>query len=127
VEVILDTNAVSALLAGDKQLGRKLSTADHHHLPLIVIGEYLYGLLASRKRTKLQPLLTRLEAESIILGIDRETSDWYATIRHDLKNRGQPIPENDVWIAALARQHALEIVSRDPHFDHVDKVRRIGW
>ncbi len=125
--MILDTNAVSALLAGDKQVGDKLASADHHHLPLIVIGEYQYGLLASRKRKKLQPLLTRLEAESIILCADRETADWYASIRHDLKRRGWPIPENDVWIAALARQHALEILSQDPHFDHVDKVRRIGW
>ncbi len=125
--MILDTNAVSALLGGDKHLGRKLASADHHHLPLFVIGEYQYGLLASRKRRKLQPLLRRLEAESIILCPDRETADWYASIRHDLKNRGRPIPENDVWIAALARQHSLEIVSRDPHFDHVDKVRRIGW
>ncbi len=125
--MILDTNAVSALLAGDKQVGDKLDSADHHHLPLIVIGEYQYGLLASRKRKKLQPLLTRLEAESIILCADRETADWYASIRHDLKSRGRPIPENDVWIAALARQHALEILSQDPHFDHVDKVRRIGW
>ena len=78
--MILDTNAVSALLAGNKQLGRKLGTADHHHLPLIVIGEYLHALLASRKRTKLQPLLTRLEAESIMLCGDHETVDWYATI-----------------------------------------------
>ena len=125
--MILDTNAVSALLAGDEQVGGKLDSADHHHLPLIVIGEYQYGLLASRKRKKLQSLLTRLEAESIILCADRETADWYASIRHDLKRRGRPIPENDVWIAALARQHALEILSQDPHFDHVDKLRRIGW
>ncbi len=125
--MILDTNAVSAILAGDKQLGRKLATADHHHLPLIVIGEYLFGLLASGKRKKLEPLLRRLEAQSIILYVDRQTADWYATIRHDLRTRGRPIPENDVWIAALARQHALEIVSQDPHFDYVDKVRRIGW
>ena len=125
--MILDTNAVSALLAGDEQVGDKLDSADHHHLPLIVIGEFQYGLLASRKRKKLQSLLTRLEAESIILCADRETADWYASIRHDLKRRGRPLPENDVWIAALARQHALEILSQDPHFDHVDKVRRIGW
>jgi len=125
--VILDTNAVSAILSGDKRLERKLGTADHHHLPLIVLGEYQYGLLASRKRTKLQPLLKRLEAESVVLYPDRETADWYATIRHDLRDQGRPIPENDIWIAALARQHALEIVSRDAHFDHVTNIRRIGW
>ncbi len=125
--MILDTNAVSALIAGDKRLGSVLSKTDHHHLPLIVIGEYQYGLLASRKRTKLQALLRKLESESIVLCPDRETANWYASIRHDLKTRGHPIPENDLWIAALSRQHALEVVSQDPHFDHVDKVRRIGW
>ena len=125
--MILDTNAVSALLSGDRRLARKLDSSDHHHLPLIVIGEYQFGMLASRKRTKLQPLLTRLEAESILLYPDRETADWYATIRYDLKNRGCPIPENDIWIAALARQHSLEIVSKDPHFDHVERIRRIDW
>ncbi|MFV1967084.1 MAG: type II toxin-antitoxin system VapC family toxin [Pirellulaceae bacterium] len=125
--MILDTNAVSALLAGDQQLGRVLDNVEHHHLPLIVIGEFQFGLLFSRKRKRLQSLLGRLEAESILLSPDRETADWYAQIRHDLKKQGQPIPENDLWISALARQHAMEIVSQDTHFDHVPGVRRVGW
>jgi predicted nucleic acid-binding protein len=125
--VILDTNAVSALLDGDKQLGEILADADCHHLPLGVIAEYQFGLLASRRRRRLQSLFRRLEADSILLIPDRETADWYAAIRYDLKRHGTPIPANDVWIAALARQHTLEIVSQDPHFDHVDRVRRLAW
>jgi predicted nucleic acid-binding protein len=125
--VILDTNAVSAILAGDRQLGHVLDKSDHHHLPLIVIGEFQYGLLLSKKRQRLQSLLGRLEAESILLSPDRETANWYAQIRHDLKKQGRPIPENDLWISALARQHALEIVSQDTHFDHVPGIRRVGW
>lgn len=125
--MILDTNAVSALLAGDDELGRILGTARQHHLPLPVIAEYQYGLLAARRRRRLESLFRRLEAASIILCPDRETADWYASIRLDLKRQGRPIPENDLWIAALARQASLEIVSRDPHFDHVDGLRRIGW
>ena len=125
--MILDTNAVSAILAGDRQLARVLDHADHHHLPLTVIGEFQYGLLMSRKRKRLQALLGRLEAESILLCPDRETANWYAQIRHDLKKQGRPIPENDIWISALARQHTLEIASQDTHFDHVPRVRRVGW
>jgi predicted nucleic acid-binding protein len=125
--VILDTNAVSAILAGNQRLARVLDSADHHHLPLMVIGEYQYGLLVSRKRKRLQSLLRCLEAESVLLSPDRETANWYAQIRHDLKKQGQPIPENDLWISALARQHALEIISQDTHFDHVPGVRRMGW
>ena len=125
--MILDTNAVSAILAGDRQLGHVLDHADHHHLPLIVIGEFQHGLLRSKKRKRFQSLLGRLEAESILLSPDRDTADWYAQIRHDLKKTGQPIPENDLWISALARQHRLEIVSQDTHFDHVSGIRRVGW
>ena len=62
-----------------------------------------------------------------MLYADRATADLYASIRHDLKKRGRPIPENDVWIAALARQFDLEVVSRDAHFDHIADIRRLSW
>ena len=126
--MILDTNAVSSLLAGGNQdLNAVLKSANRHHLPLAVIAEYQYGLLALHRPRRLQSLLRRLEADSIILCPDRATADYYAAIRHELKLRGRPIPENDLWIAALARQHSLEIVSRDPHFDHVEGIRRVSW
>ena len=125
--MILDTNAVSDLLAGNPRLERLLSDATRHHLPVIVLGEYRYGILASARRDELEQLLTRLEADSFILYPDRETARHYADIRWQLKRAGQPIPENDLWIAALARQHQLTIASRDSHFDHVPEVRRAGW
>lgn len=125
--MILDTNAVSSLLAGDERIGRILPQADGHHLPLVVVAEYQYGLLGLKKRSRLQSLFRRLEAGSILLCPDRDTVDWYATIRFDLKRTGRPIPENDLWIAALARQHTLEIVSQDPHFDSVQGIQRIDW
>lgn len=125
--MILDTNAVSAILSGVKQISQLLAGADQHHLPLGVIAEYRFGLLASRRRQRLESLFRRLEADSIILYPDRDTADWYASIRHDLKLRGTPIPENDIWTAALARQHSLEIASQDSHFDLVDRVKRRHW
>lgn len=126
--MILDTNAVSSLLAGrNEQLNAVLESADQHQLPLAVVAEYQYGLLALQKPHRLESLFRRLEADSIVLYPDRATADTYAAIRHDLRSRGRPIPENDLWIAALARQHSLEIVSQDPHFDHVEGIRRISW
>lgn len=125
--MILDTNAVSALLEGDESLADVLEGVSQHHLPLMVIAEYQFGVNSSRIRKKLQSLLRRLEADSILLCPDRETADWYISIRYDLKELGTPIPENDLWIAALARQHTLEIVSKDPHFDRVDRLKRIAW
>jgi len=126
--VIFDTNAVSSLLAGDNEHLNAISkSSTRHHLPLAVVAEYQYGLLALHRPRRLQSLLRRLEAESIILYPDRATADHYAALRYELKLRGRPIPENDLWIAALARQHTLEIVSRDSHFDDVEGIRRISW
>jgi predicted nucleic acid-binding protein len=125
--MILDTNAVSALLAGDKALQTALALADRHHLPAVTLGEYRFGLKFSRQKAALEPLLDELESESFVLAINSATARHYADIRHDLKIAGHPIPENDIWIAALARQHRLPIVSRDEHFDAVRGVRRVGW
>jgi len=125
--VILDTNAVSALLTGDRGLTRVLPASERHHLSLPVIAQYQFGLLGYKDQTRSQSLFRRLESKCIVLYPDRETADWYAAIRHDLKKRGKPIPESDLWIASLARQYSLEIVSRDQHFDFVEKVCRLGW
>ena len=125
--MILDTNAVSALLAGDPSLQIALAEADRHHLPAVTLGEYRYGLRSSRQRTALESLLDELETESFLLVLNSATARHYADVRHELRLAGHPIPENDIWIAALARQHQLPIVSRDEHFDAVHGVRRIDW
>jgi predicted nucleic acid-binding protein len=125
--LILDTNAVSALLQGDNILVELLSDVAHHHLPTVVVGEYRYGLKRSRHRELLTSMFEGLIGESTILPIDLATASHYATLRNELRDQGTPIPENDLWIAALSRQHALMIVSRDRHFDHVAGVLRKGW
>jgi predicted nucleic acid-binding protein len=125
--MILDTNAVSGILAGDKDLEKILAADERHQLPVVVIGEYRFGLLNSRRSVKLRPLFDRLTRESIVLDLDAVTAGHYATIRHELKKRGTPIPENDIWIAALARQHELRVVSRDAHFDLVRGLQTVGW
>jgi tRNA(fMet)-specific endonuclease VapC len=48
-------------------------------------------------------------------------------VRVELKSAGTPIPSNDVWIAALCRQHRLPLLSRDRHFDGVPGIRRLAW
>lgn len=125
--MILDTNAVSALLSGHPALARLLEPSERHHLPVIVIGEYRYGLLRSRHRQILNAFLETLVRESIVLRVDEATTEHYAEVRNELREMGRPIPENDVWIAALARQHDQPLVSRDEHFDQVARLQRLGW
>lgn len=125
--MILDTNAVSALFGGEDSLGSVLDPEQQHQLPVIVIGEYRYGLLFSRHRRHLTLLLDALIRESRVLAVNEETAMHYSTTRQRLRKAGNPIPENDIWISALARQHGLPIVSRDEHFDRVEGIARIGW
>jgi len=125
--MILDTNAVSALLEGDPALEVVLARSARHELPVIVIGEYRYGLARSRLRRRLVPLFDELIRESTVLSVGVETAAVYAKVREGLRAKGTPIPENDVWISALAVEHGLDIVSRDRDFDHVAGVRRRSW
>lgn len=125
--MILDTNAVSGLFEGDAALEAVLARDARHELPVIVIGEYRYGLARSRRRRSLVPLFNELVRASTVLSIGLETAAAYAAVREALRAKGTPIPENDVWISALAIEHGLDIVSRDTDFDHVAGVRRRSW
>jgi predicted nucleic acid-binding protein len=125
--MILDTNAVSDLLEGNHALETLLARRARHELPVIVIGEYRYGLARSRLRRTLTPLFDELIRESTVLSIGPDTAVAYAVVRGALRAKGTPIPENDVWISALALQHRLDIASRDSGFDHVAGVRRHSW
>lgn len=123
----LDTNAVSALFDGDDALRSLLSHDERHALPIVVVGEYRYGLLRSRHRKRLEALLGSLVRESELLLVEDETTRRYAQVREGLRRRGRRLPENDVWIAALALQHGLDLVSRDEHFEAVEGLVRREW
>ena len=125
--MIADTNAVSDFLAGDPKVRSVLRRSFELRLPVIVLGEYLFGIKSSRERRRLLSELREFVRDCTVLLIDEETAEHYADIREELRGAGTPIPEADLWIAALARQHDPEIASKDAHFDLVDGIRRIGW
>jgi predicted nucleic acid-binding protein len=125
--VILDTNAVSALVDGDAAIEPRLRGASVAAIPVIALGEYRFGVAQSKKRAVYEAWLGEHLKLFRVLVIDRETAEAYSEVRLELKTAGTPIPVNDLWIAALARQHRMRILSRDRHFDAVQGVRRIAW
>lgn len=125
--MILDTNGLSAFADGDKKLEPILARADEIAIPVIVIGEYGYGIGQSRHRLRYEKWLLEILPRIRVLTVDAATASEYAKVRRDLKQTGQPIPANDAWIAAIARQHKLPLLSRDKHFDFVPGLQRIGW
>ena len=125
--MILDTNALSAVADDDSLAVRLFREAASVELPVVVLGEYRFGIAHSRRRNEYEEWLDELIVSTRVLPVDEETSGHYAQIRAELKEAGHPIPSNDLWIAALARQHRLPLMSQDRHFDFVQDLKRIGW
>ena len=125
--MILDTNAISALAEQDKALTELVQAAPRVTVTIISLGEYAFGISQSRYRAELEAWLDALLLRVDVLLLEQKTLPFYAEVRARLKVAGTPIPANDCWIAALAQQHRLPIVSHDQHFDSVKGVQRIGW
>ena len=127
MEVALDTNALSDFAAGSDALGEALMPFRSLALPVTVLGEYRYGLLGSKKKARLEHWLDDLLNDVRVLEVSARTSSVYALVRQQLRTAGTPIPENDVWLSALALEHGIEVLSNDAHFDWVEGLTRVGW
>jgi tRNA(fMet)-specific endonuclease VapC len=125
--MILDTNALSAFADNDKNLLKVLPRDRPWCLPVVVIGEYRFGLLGSRERDIREAWLDKLIAVVTVLEITERTTLHYAAVRHALKEANQKIPPNDSWIAALALEHQLPVLTKDTHFELVAGIRRVSW
>jgi tRNA(fMet)-specific endonuclease VapC len=124
---LLDTNIVIAIFSNDNLVLEPLEMAAEVFVPVIVLGELYYG---AQKSTKVESNLARIKefAESCsVLICDTETSRQYGEIKNLLRDRGRPIPENDIWIAAVAKQHELTLVSRDDHFKEIENFLTLTW
>jgi len=125
--VILDTSALSAFVDGDAAVGEVLRHQARACIPVIVLGEFRYGIAQSTHRPAYEQWLKFQLGHFDVLPVTDETAISYATLRVTLKERGTAIPANDAWIAALALQHRLTILSRDHHFDAVPQIKRQDW
>jgi predicted nucleic acid-binding protein len=125
--LLLDTNAVSDFAESEPAIMELLAEVQVLALPVVVVGEYRFGIAQARNVADYHLWLERLITQTDVLNITDETTIHYAEVRLDLKRIGRPIPMNDVWIAALCRQHELPILSRDQHFDVVPKIKRLAW
>lgn len=124
--MILDTNALSAIAEGDPGAERHF-VARAAVIPVIVLGEYRFGVALSRYRRQYERWIQEMISVCRVLDVDEQTAVRYSQIRLQLREAGSPIPSNDAWIAALARQHELPILSHDHHFDLVKGVKRLDW
>lgn len=119
-ELLLDTNIVVASFRDDPAARRAILEAEHILIPIMVVGELLIGALEGGQPERERARIGGLLSASEVLVCDLKTAEHYAEVKDHLRRRGRPIPENDVWIAALARRHGLIVASRDHHFDGIE-------
>jgi tRNA(fMet)-specific endonuclease VapC len=124
---LLDTNIIIDLLVNEEVVKTMLGEAEEAFVPSIAIGELYYG---AEKSTHPEENVSRIEqfaSITTVLGCDTQTARHYGQIKNMLRAKGRPIPENDLWIAAIARQHTLTLVTRDKHFGEIDGLPTVGW
>jgi len=124
---LLDTSILIALFADETAIKEKLAQASEVFIPSIAVGELYYGAWKSQRRRENVARIDELAAGSVVLSCNAETARWYGEIKNALRLKGRPIPENDLWIAAIALEHDLVVATRDAHFGEIDNLNVEMW
>ena len=123
----VDTNAVIAYREGIPEVCNLIEGADAILLPATVLGELLYGAANSAHPQKNEQSVRKFLAQSVLMPIDESIATRYASVRLQLKRKGRPIPENDVWIAASCLELGVALLTQDTHFDFVPDLQALNW
>jgi tRNA(fMet)-specific endonuclease VapC len=124
---LLDTNIVIALFAEDVSIQKHIAKAREIFIPSMVIGELFFGSYKSSRPKENATRIENFAAVNTVLVCGIGTGREYGRIKHLLLKKGNPIPENDIWIAALAMEHDLSLVTRDEHFKNIEELKRTEW
>jgi predicted nucleic acid-binding protein len=121
VKLALDTNAYKALGEGHPGLAEEMRQAEAIGLPIIVIGELWFGFIHETKLRENTSALERfLKTPRVqILAPSEQTARAFGEIATLLRQTGIAIQQNDIWIAALCKQHGYTLATRDRGFQHV--------
>jgi tRNA(fMet)-specific endonuclease VapC len=124
---LLDTNIIIGMFIGNPAIEEKIQSSNNLFLASPSVGELYYG---AQKSDKIRENLHKIDIfveNHIFLPCDLETAQWYGIIKDQLRRKGHPIPDNDIWIASIAMQHRLILVTRDSHFDQVESLQTEYW
>lgn len=124
---LLDTNIIVALFRDDENVRNRIVASPEIFVPAITVGELYYGAKHSARVNKNMKQIREFAENSAVLACDIGTAEHYGQIKNELKTKGYPLPENDLWIAAIAKQHSLTVVTRDQHFKKIDALMLEEW
>ncbi len=124
---LLDTNVIIALFADAPAIREHLAHADEVFVPSIAIGELCFGAQKSGRPKENLARIDEFAANNVVLSCDTQTARQYGRVKDALRREGRPIPENDIWIAAVALQHGLTLATNDAHFYEVKGLNAESW
>ena len=124
---LLDTNIVIALLRGDDAVLSNLDRAPEVFIPAVALGELFFGAAKSGRPSENTANVERFAIGRVIVPCDLDVAREYGRLKQHLKQKGRPLPENDMWIAAMAIHHGMVLVTRDRHFRDVADLHTADW
>lgn len=120
----LDTSAYSHFKRGEPRVVEMVDRAEWIGVPSVVVGELWAGFLRGARMeeniAELDDFLDHAVVETLC--VDDGVARVYAEIVVDLRRRGQPLPTNDIWIAATAAHAGAVVLTFDEHFRQIDRV-----
>ena len=127
--LVLDTNVLIRFLERGGDYAETFSKFDLLLIPAAVDGEYRAGIdAATRPGQRRQMAFDALQESSAVeyVPVGREISVEYAQVFRQLQERGTPIPQNDIWIAATALVRHAPLCTLDDHFKNVEELELVG-
>lgn len=122
-DYLFDSNIVIDIFRNRKSTVEVVKSINNINIPAIVLGELYYGANKSNQTSKRTLQIEQLEKTVNIIDVTAKTARFYGIIKDKLRAIGKPIPENDIWIAAIAQEHNLILITRDNHFNYVDGIK----
>ena len=124
MRLLIDSNRYRDLCLGCPDVLHLIQRAEEIHLPFVALGELRAGFACGTRGRENEKTLARfLNSPRVrLLFADEATTHHYAHLFRQLRTQGTPIPSNDLWVAALAVQHGLTLLSRDEHFAHLPQL-----
>src|SRR5687767_6011925 len=122
-KVIADTNILIDLMKGDRTVAKKIDSYSEIFISPVVLVELYFGAYRSARPEKnIQKISSAIE-RSLVLLIDSATAETFVTVKLELFAKGNPIPENDIWIASAAIQHRIPLYTNDNHFNNISGIQ----
>ena len=124
---VIDTSIIGFYLRGEALVVQKLDALNQIYISSITLGELFYGAYRSTNVSQAIHEVEQIEQRCSILFVDYLTPRFYGNMKMQQQRKGMMLPENDLWIAAVAQQNDLILIARDHHFTLIDNLKQEQW